>query len=72
MKFELDLLSCRDFGECVGAAPQIFSLDSKGRQSVRNDATTDLVVIECADDARQSVEEAAVVCPMQAIKVPSN
>lgn len=69
MKFQLDLNTCRDAGECVYASEQIFSLDSNGKQSFRafeNDLYLSEVISE---DLAESVYEAAITCPMQAIKI---
>ena len=50
---------CQDHGQCVFAAPQVFELDEESK----------LVVLqEDVDESlRDNVEEAADVCPTQAI-----
>jgi len=56
----VDLDKCADHGQCVFAAPQVFQLDENGK----------LVYDAEPDDAlRDLVDEAADVCPLQAITV---
>jgi ferredoxin len=69
MKVELDLISCRNNGECVISAPQVFSLDENGIQSLRIGAPNSSVIIEVSDQYIQAVEETVIVCPMQAISI---
>ena len=69
MKIEIDLLSCKDFGECALSAPNIFKLDESGKQSRRLNATANKVVFEVLDEERNSAEEAVIVCPMQAVAI---
>ena len=60
MKVVVDMIKCQDHGQCVFAAPDVFSLDDDGR----------LAYVPDADDAlRDEVEEAADVCPLQAIRI---
>ena len=60
MKVEVDLKKCQDHGQCVFAAPDVFSMDEDGR----------LLYVPDPDDAlRDEVEEAADVCPLQAIRI---
>ncbi|MER5884089.1 ferredoxin [Streptomyces sp. NPDC001941] len=60
MKVVVDRNKCQDHGQCVFAAPEVFQLDDEGH----------LVHTADADDAlRDEVEEAADVCPMQAIRI---
>ncbi|MEV7385455.1 MULTISPECIES: ferredoxin [unclassified Streptomyces] len=60
MKVVVDMNKCQDHGQCVFAAPDVFSLDGTGH----------LVYVSDADDAlRDEVEEAADVCPLQAIRI---
>ena len=60
MRVVVDLGKCADHGQCVFAAPEVFALDENGK-----------LVYEPApgDDLREKVEEAADVCPLQAISV---
>lgn len=60
MKVVVDMNKCQDHGQCVFAAPDVFSLDDSGH----------LVHVSDPDDAlRDEVEEAADVCPLQAIRI---
>jgi ferredoxin len=60
MRIVVDRDSCMEHGQCVIAAPEIFSFDESGA----------LVYVESPDAAlRESAEQAADVCPMQAITV---
>ncbi len=60
MKILVDLDKCQLHGQCVIAAPDIFSFDDNG----------DLVwVHEPAAGLRQGAEDAADVCPEQAIEI---
>ncbi len=61
MKVVVDLAVCRDHGQCCIAAPEVFGQDSGG---------TLVVLVEEPDDSlRDKVEEAADVCPLQAITI---
>ncbi|MFI5659974.1 ferredoxin [Streptomyces sp. NPDC051684] len=60
MKVVVDMNKCQDHGQCVFAAPDVFSFDDAGR----------LAYVSDPDDAlRDDVEEAADVCPLQAIRI---
>jgi ferredoxin len=60
MKVVVDPDKCADHGQCVFAAPEVFQLDENGK----------LVYQPEVDDALlDRVEEAADVCPLQAISV---
>ncbi|MEW2486352.1 ferredoxin [Streptomyces sp. NPDC048411] len=60
MKVVVDMNKCQDHGQCVFAAPDVFRLDDNGR----------LAYVSDPDDAlRDEVEEAADVCPLQAIRI---
>jgi ferredoxin len=61
IKVVVDMDVCQNHGQCVFSAPQVFELDDDG----------DLVQLqeEVGDDLRDAVEEAADVCPVQAITV---
>ncbi len=60
MKVTVDTAVCADHGQCIFSAPTVFQFDDNGR-----------LVWEPAPDEslRASVEEAADVCPVQAIRV---
>ncbi|MFI9778219.1 ferredoxin [Streptomyces sp. NPDC055092] len=60
MKVVVDMNKCQDHGQCVFSAPDVFQLDDTGR----------LAYVSEPDDAlRDEVEEAADVCPLQAIRI---
>ncbi|MFD9125907.1 ferredoxin [Kitasatospora sp. NPDC059571] len=60
MKVVVDMNKCQDHGQCVFAAPDVFQFDDAGR----------LAYVTDPDDAlRDEVEEAADVCPLQAIRI---
>ncbi|MEU5594936.1 ferredoxin [Streptomyces sp. NPDC020298] len=60
MKVVVDMNKCQDHGQCVFAAPDVFSLDDAGHLAYVSDPDGAL---------RDEVEEAADVCPLQAIRV---
>lgn len=58
MKLTVDLAKCQNHGQCAIAAPDVFSMDDEG----------ELVFDpQPSDDLYDEVEEAADVCPVQAI-----
>jgi ferredoxin len=60
MKIIVDRNLCQDHGQCAIAAPEVFRMDENGK----------LVYNPTPDDSlREYVEEAADVCPVQAILV---
>lgn len=60
MKIIVDMDRCQDHGQCVFSAPEVFRLDEAGRLEYES----------APDDAlRDAVEDAADVCPLQAITV---
>jgi ferredoxin len=69
MRVEVDLDKCQDHGQCVFAAPEVFSLDEQGRLSFRALAKGSYLSGELDESLRDDVEEAADVCPLQAIMV---
>jgi ferredoxin len=60
MRVVVDLDTCQDHGQCVFAAPEVFHLDGAGKLGY---------VAEPDDALREAVEEAADVCPLQAIRL---
>jgi len=61
MKVVVDMAICQDHGQCCFAAPEVFQLDDAGKL---------VVLIDSPDESlRDKVEEAADVCPLQAITV---
>ncbi|GAA4732863.1 ferredoxin [Phytohabitans rumicis] len=60
MRVVVDLAKCQDHGQCVFAAPEVFHLDDAGKLGF---------VAEPDGALRDAVEEAADVCPLQAIRI---
>jgi ferredoxin len=60
-KVVVDFNVCQDHGQCVFAAPEVFQLDTAGRLVV--------LVDEPDESLRAKVEDAADVCPVQAITI---
>jgi ferredoxin len=58
MHVTVDLAKCQDHGQCAIAAPAVFSLNDDGK--LEYDGNPD-------DAERSDVEDAADVCPAQAI-----
>lgn len=58
MKLTVDFAKCQNHGQCAIAAPDVFSMDEEGEL---------VVVADPSDDFYDEVEEAADVCPVQAI-----
>lgn len=69
MKFSVDLEKCQDHGQCVFAAPQFFALDANGKLNLRQEAETEYLSAELDESERDAVEEAADMCPVQAILI---
>jgi ferredoxin len=57
----VDRDKCADHGQCVFAAPEVFALDDAGKLVYDGG--------ELGEELRDRVEEAADICPMQAITV---
>lgn len=58
---EVEMDVCQDHGQCVIAAPEVFWFTDDGRLGFAP-------VVEDADDAQiAAIEEAADICPLQAI-----
>ncbi|MEU8798458.1 ferredoxin [Spirillospora sp. NPDC048819] len=60
MKVIVDMDKCQDHGQCVFAAPEVFRLNEAGHLEYESAP---------GDALRDAVEEAADVCPLQAITV---
>ncbi|MEV0324364.1 ferredoxin [Streptomyces sp. NPDC050658] len=60
LKITVDMNVCQDHGQCVFAAPDIFTLDDEGHLTY---------VAEPDDSLIADAEDAADVCPLQAIRV---
>jgi len=60
VKVFVDPGKCADHGQCVFAAPEVFQLDENGKLVYTSDVDDSLL---------DRVEEAADVCPLQAITI---
>lgn len=60
MKICVDLVKCQLHGQCVIAAPEVFSFDPEGKL---------LWVAEPSAEQHSAAEDAADVCPEQAITI---
>jgi ferredoxin len=60
MRVTVDLAKCQDHGQCAIAAPQVFTMDDDGKLRYIGDPD---------ESERANVEEAADVCPAQAILI---
>lgn len=69
MHIVVDLTKCQDHGQCVFSAPSVFSLDGQGKLSFRAEAVETYVSAALDESVHGDVEEAADVCPLQAITV---
>jgi ferredoxin len=69
MHIVVDLNQCSDHGQCVFSAPKVFALDEDGKLAFRREATDSYISGELDESLRDDVEEAADVCPLQAITV---
>lgn len=69
MRVEVDLDQCQDHGQCVFVAPDIFKLDDDGALTFRAHADATYISAELDEAQRAAVEEAADICPLQAILV---
>jgi ferredoxin len=71
VQVEVDRTKCQDHGQCMVAAPAVFSLDDDddGKLACRALADTLNMPDELDDSLRDDIEEAADVCPLPAILV---
>ena len=60
MKITVDMSRCQDHGQCAIAAPGVFRMNDDGKLEHETEADEAL---------RLEVEEAADVCPVQAIEI---
>ncbi|WP_031509421.1 ferredoxin [Streptomyces megasporus] len=58
MKVTVDMSLCQDHGQCAIASPAVFQMNDEGKLVYEG---------EPDDSLRDEVEEAADVCPVQAI-----
>jgi ferredoxin len=61
LKVVVDWDLCQDHGQCAFAAPEVFEIGEDGRMHV--------LIEEPDESLRSKVEDAADVCPVQAIKL---
>ena len=59
MKIVHDPKACASHGQCVSAAPELFAFDDNGNLKV--------LIEEPPEDLWEAAEDAADVCPVQAI-----
>lgn len=68
MRIEVNLDVCQDHGQCVFAAPSVFDLNQDGKLAFRDELGTGLYQSPALDETlRDALEEAADICPTQAI-----
>lgn len=60
MRVSVDLGLCQDHGQCAIAAPSVFAINDDGKLEFDSDPD---------EGVRFEVEEAADVCPVQAITI---
>jgi ferredoxin len=61
VRVHVDLDKCQGYGNCVGAAPDVFDLDDRGLVT--------LLTEEPSDDRAEDVLQAEKLCPVQAISI---
>lgn len=66
LNIEVDLPVCQDHGQCVIAAPKAFWFDENGRLGFVPH------IDDPSDEDIEAVEEAADICPLQAILLRSS
>lgn len=70
MKFIVDLDTCENHGQCTYMAPGVFTLDDSGALALRADATgAEYISDELLEEQLEDVQEAADMCPVQAIRM---
>lgn len=69
MRVVVDLRKCSDHGQCAFSAPDVFAIDDDGKLAFRAEATDVYTSADLDESLRDDVEEAADVCPLQAITV---
>ena len=60
MRVNVDMTRCQDHGQCAIAAPDVFRINDEGKLEYETEAD---------ESQRFEVEEAADVCPVQAIEI---
>lgn len=58
---DVDMVACQDHGQCVIAAPEVFWFNDEGRLEYKP------LIEDADDDLAYRIEEAADICPLQAI-----
>ncbi|WP_214102681.1 ferredoxin [Acrocarpospora catenulata] len=71
MHVVVDLRRCDNHGQCTFSAPAVFTLNQDGLLSFRRSGLDSYASESLDEDLRADVEEAALMCPMQAIMVES-
>ena len=72
MKFIVDLDTCENHGQCTYLATGVFALDADGKLNVRAEASgSEYVSPDLLDAQIEDVQEAADMCPVQAIRLES-
>ena len=69
MHIVVDLKKCQDHGQCVFSAPAVFALDADGKLAFRAVAADSYTSAQLDESLRDDAEEAADICPLQAITV---
>lgn len=62
MDIQVDMARCQSHGQCVFAAPEVFSFDDEERLVYATSANEDL---------RMAITQAAGACPVRAIHIDS-
>lgn len=70
MRFQVDLDTCQNHGQCALVAPQVFSIDEEPHVlAFRREAEHRYVAPEIDELAREDVTAASEMCPTQAIEI---
>lgn len=69
MKFAVDLNTCQSIGQCSFTAPELFTLADNGELTFRQLAEDEYVSGELGAAEGELAQQAASLCPMQAIQV---
>ncbi len=69
MRIRVNLNKCQNHGQCAYAAPRLFALDEKGKLSFRHESRGSYLSGDLEDGLRAEAEEAADLCPLQAIDI---
>ena len=70
MRFQVDLDTCQNHGQCCLNAPPVFSLDGENHElAFRREAEHRYVSPEIDESLREDVTVASEMCPTQAIEI---